>query len=227
MPFRIRRCHSSRHTMLLVVILAAVALLRTRKEPIFCGGEGHELGSENVAVRQSRIPGAGLGAFALRSFNQGERIGRYACSMHQKGSDATYVWALNSTHGCDAKMNRLHNPLRYVNSIAALESCSRQNVGMHLTHQHAPDESPVVYVATRRIEQGEELLVDYGAAYFRNRHTIVYECDMAPVHLACSRPALDTAYGFLGSMMTSTWPCRNMMLELMPVRGQHVQRLES
>ena len=33
--------------------------------------------------------------------------------------------------------------------------------------QYGPRESPVVYVASRAIGEGEELLVDYGEAYFK------------------------------------------------------------
>ena len=50
---------------------------------------------------------------------------------------------------------------RYVNSVAALESCGRQNVRAHKVDRSLG----INYVATRAIATGEEILVDYGVPH--------------------------------------------------------------
>ena len=154
------------------------------------GRDTAAFGNEHVAVRPSLIPGAGLGAFALRTFNRGERVSRYmqrvpraeACTVKLlvRTNTRRYIckvagmdrenlngnaWKLNATHSCDGENIRLHNPMRYVNSIAAMDSCARQNVEVLITQTHGHPR--VMYAATRTITEGEELLVDYGEGYFK------------------------------------------------------------
>ena len=124
-----------------------------------------------------------------------------------------YSWVVNSTHVCDAMMHLLHNPLRYVNSISKAESCGAQNVEIRETvfpaqsdHLAFHGEAQIpVYVATRNIEVGEELLVDYGGNYFRMRNPrfATYECHTHPLAVAATRgderavvrlPALPASY---------------------------------
>ena len=129
------------------------------------------LGNARVAVRQSGVQGAGLGAFARRTFEAGAMVGPYRCKIfptikNSLAPGSGYDWRFNATHNCDGEQVRRRNPLRYVNSVAALESCSQQNTQARFSS--ADGEPPVVYIATRRIEMGEELFVDYGEDYFRN-----------------------------------------------------------
>ena len=106
---------------------AALRHLRARPDGSACAAdEAHAtvIGSPEVAVRASLLPGAGRGAFALRPFAKGELVERYFCvvgPMH--GSNSDLAWHLNATHMCDARPLPLHNPMRYVNAAAALESC--------------------------------------------------------------------------------------------------------
>ena len=74
------------------------------------------LGDAAMAVRESAMSGAGLGAFALRRFAEGEVVGTYRCSIvaYSAGHvDPTYTWHMNATHGCTALHHRLGNPIRY------------------------------------------------------------------------------------------------------------------
>ena len=139
-------------------------------------GELASFGDQSLAVQPSSIEGAGLGAFARRPFARGDALGAYRCvigeaSVESEDSNAPYGWTLNATHICDGEPIRLHNPLRYVNSVAAEETCGRQNVAMRLAPpgRHRAVESPIEYVATRHIREGDELLVDYGERYFKVR----------------------------------------------------------
>jgi ankyrin repeat protein len=150
-----------------------------------------------VAVRPSTVEGAGLGAFALRAFAPGEVIGPYRCTVGppyaptplgqvDRGLSQQYMWSLNESHKCDADAIRLNNPMRYVNSVAAAESCGRQNVEMQPVR--GPD-SPIAYVAVAAIVAGDELLVDYGEDFFKNKPAmgVRYECRLPPLHLASVR----------------------------------------
>ena len=157
----------------------------------------HLLGDDAVAVKASKIVGAGLGAFALRSFSEGDRVGQYRCTVIDDDPSKTtgvFSWFLNSTHACDGEAHRLGNPMRYVNSIASLRTCSAQNVVVH------PDDrsATVTYTAVRHIDVGEELIVDYGEAYFKTSSVfgcsgILYECDAPAMHVASGRGDLREA----------------------------------
>ena len=54
--------------------------------------------------------------------------------------------------------------MRYVNSVARLEYCPKQNLEVLIDPSKAGsvNESPVAYIATRSIRRGEELFIDYG-----------------------------------------------------------------
>ena len=52
----------------------------------------------------------------------------------------------------------------YVNSIASFETCGGQNVRMEL---NVRGHAGIVYVATKDIEPGGELLTNYGRDYFK------------------------------------------------------------
>ena len=98
------------------------------------GSESSALGNEDFAVRRSGIKGAGRGAFARRSFVAGQRIGRYICLVVLSSAvrDDFRSWKVNATHKCDGSVFPLHNPMLYINSVAALETCDKQNVEMVL-----------------------------------------------------------------------------------------------
>ena len=133
----------------------------------------------SAAVRKSTIPGAGRGAFALRAFAMGEHLGVYKCRMVPYGEgDRLYTWTVNASHKCDASQVKLHNPMRYVNSIGypawtcdvddpaggSGGSRSSQNARQVQASGSYPS-----YYATRPIEAGEEILVNYGRDYFNIR----------------------------------------------------------
>ena len=165
-----------------------------------------QLGDDLVVVHSSNIAGAGLGAFAVQSFATGELVGRYRCTVVDDATKSTgvYSWFLNSTHSCDGEAHRLRNPMRYVNSVASHASCGMQNVDVHPDAQTAT----VTYVASRDIDAGEEIIVDYGEAYFKSSSELVaagilYECDASAMHLASGRGDLDGVRGLLSGTASS------------------------
>ena len=163
-----------------------------------------ELGDDAVAVRTSGLPAGGKGAFAMRDFAQGERVGFYRCQVGVNTA-GDYGWQLNATHSCDGEAIPRRNPMRYVNSIALLDTCGLQNVKMRLAEsdpRRPEGDSLISYVATRRIRRGEELLVDYGALYFMTRPSLLavgarYECGASAIQLASMRGDVDAVRALL------------------------------
>ena len=102
-------------------------------------GYEKELGDLRAGVRQSGVPAAGLGTYSRRAFKTGATVGQYRCTLvpvaHAGSSIAesgAYAWRLNSSHYCDGYDQRQHNPMRYVNSVAKLETCSQQNIHIRI-----------------------------------------------------------------------------------------------
>ena len=75
---------------MIVLVCAAAALLVSRGQrheddtATRGGGMHDQFGDRHVAVRKSSVKGAGLGAFALRSFSRGEAIASYRCVFSRK-----------------------------------------------------------------------------------------------------------------------------------------------
>ena len=65
------------------------------------------LGNNDIAVQASTIRGAGLGAFARRTYAEDELIGTYKCTIRQRNdelADHSRSWVLNHTHLCDGSV---------------------------------------------------------------------------------------------------------------------------
>ena len=158
------------------------------------------LGSADFAVRRSGIAGAGRGMFALRDFARGDTLSTYRCDVQgsQSEKDATRTWRLNATHSCDGSVYPLHNPTLYANSIATLETCSKQNAATKVL----PGATGIVYVATRDVEAGDEIFIDYGRLYFKLASSALpsmpYECHTTPLHVAASRGDLHAVMRLVG-----------------------------
>ena len=118
-----------------------------------------------LLLHHHRIPGAGLGAFALRRLAAGEHTERYKC-RHVRSTDVeidgTRSWEINATHSCDGQSIPHNNPLMYVNSISTEDTCNYENVEVSIRN-----DGRITYVALRAIDVGEELIVSYGHDYFK------------------------------------------------------------
>ena len=118
---------------------------------------------EGVAVEPSRIPGAGCGLFARRMYAPGELVTVYRGTVLRtlqalRLVDKTYLMRLGPQCYIDA---REHTSVRarYIN-----DSCdaTRHNVQFH----KRAEEYCALVLATRYIEVGDELYVDYGKWYW-------------------------------------------------------------
>jgi len=126
-----------------------------------------------VVIRESNIPGCGLGLFASRSFSRGERIASYGgevissqelATRYSKMIDAetgeylvvTAPYALG-IHGSDNTRDgaRIRGAGSYVN--ATLGTGRRPNSPLGNRYVRA----------SRKINAGEEILCSYGAEYWK------------------------------------------------------------
>merc|ERR1711865_1289348 len=96
-------------------------------------------------------------------------------ALRVHGGDISKVWMINKTHSCDGSAYPHNNPINYVNAIAQKETCHLQNMEAVIS-KDTGSINPVRYRATRTIEPGEELVVDYGWRYFDRKDAPTYEC---------------------------------------------------
>jgi hypothetical protein len=130
------------------------------------GGDG---GNDALIVAPSGIPGAGLGAYADRDYEEGELVADYTGLRRStldvlRTPDWHYVLRLGrnragKTVWVDPRTT-LRVKARYINHHP---DPKRRN----LLLQPLPDEYKARLVASRRIRKGEELFYDYGEMYWR------------------------------------------------------------
>ena len=167
--------HRQRDALHLLVLYTLIESALSHQQDEACAAEcpSGDCGDEHAAVRESKIAGAGLGAFALRQFAIGETVGYYWCTVvPARASNGLYAWTLNSTHVCDGEQHHLQNPMRYVNSVAHFSSCEKQNVRAPKGLRPGQLDS-LSYVASRPIAAGDELITDYGEDYFKQSSAMV------------------------------------------------------
>jgi len=166
----------------------------------------NEFGNSDVAVQESTLEQAGLGAFALRPFKRGEAVGLYHCIVWAQPDhlDNTYSWQLNSTHSCDGESIPLRNPMRYVNSVARLDTCDRQNLVVDIAQHHKHGKSPVRYIATR--DMAKSCLLTMGKVISTPGRECL-GCGTSAINLPCTShvpQAISTkcAHWFMNSLQT-------------------------
>lgn len=114
---------------------------------------------------------AGLGLFAMRSFEKGERIieyvGRTISNVEAYTSRSKYLFEVNKRRTIDGVARA--NTARYINH-SCLPNCEPEIERGH------------IYIdATKNIKVGEEFVYDYGEEYF-NEHIKPYGCRCVKTH---------------------------------------------
>ena len=126
-------------------------------------------------VGVSTIPGAGLGLFATRHYNEGEFVAVYngqavfQCLYNRSHSDGEYVLEVSPEFVIDAKKeSAIVTPFDTGRYVCGTKNKNLVNCKYYITEYGKM--FPVAYVSTtREIRPGEEFLVDYGPSYeFQN-----------------------------------------------------------
>eukprot|EP00111_Clytia_hemisphaerica_P020841 TCONS_00061461-protein len=123
---------------------------------------------DGLEVRESNIPGAGLGVFAKRQFNSGTRFGPYEGKkvrpdIPKDDMDTSYMWEIMKegrvVYYVNGKDEKYGNWLRYIN-------CSRTESEQNLVAFQYHGQ--IYYRAYKEVKIGDELLVWYGDEYARD-----------------------------------------------------------
>uniref|UniRef100_A0A7M5WT21 Uncharacterized protein n=2 Tax=Clytia hemisphaerica TaxID=252671 RepID=A0A7M5WT21_9CNID len=123
---------------------------------------------DGLEVRESNIPGAGLGVFAKREFNSGTRFGPYEGKkvrpdIPKDDMDTSYMWEIMKegrvVYYVNGKDEKYGNWLRYIN-------CSRTESEQNLVAFQYHGQ--IYYRAYKEMKIGDELLVWYGDEYARD-----------------------------------------------------------
>ena len=116
----------------------------------------------DVVVKTSRLPGAGLGLFAVRAFAVGELVCEYTGTVLDSAArsleDKSYLMRLGEGVFVDA---RTHYDVhaRYIND------CRDKRVH-NVSFDKRPSERRALVVASRPIAAGDELYASYGPLYW-------------------------------------------------------------
>lgn len=133
------------------------------------------VGSKRIEVRESLIPGAGMGAFALDVIPKGARVvyrGTRYGNFNSCG-DSRYSWVLYNYDDLTGKVNvgsdgrRIGSVIGYVDGSRTgnwtrFVNCSRRDDNLEVIQEYGT----IFYRASREIQVGEELLIWYGQDYW-------------------------------------------------------------
>ena len=149
---------------------ASISSLQQSQRSIL-GGTLNEL----IEVRQSRIPGAGRGLFALGFLKKGTRVTYYdgvlldhAQAARVAEADPSYMRSLTY----DTVIDGLREPLvgRGAASFANHgQDASSRNAALKPVWNKFAHATSVVLVTTKDVESGTELLVNYGNMYWKRK----------------------------------------------------------
>jgi SET domain-containing protein len=122
---------------------------------------------KKLTVKKSRLPHSGKGLFAKTFIPKGTRIVEYKGRIttwkevnHDEGKNP-YIFYVKRGHVIDAKPYK--NALaRYANDARGLQRIK----GLRNNSVYDVHEGKVFIMASRDIEPGEEILVDYGKEYW-------------------------------------------------------------
>lgn len=134
---------------------------------------------EDFEVKKSTIPGAGKGLFIKRDVKKGERIVEYLgeiiswkeCDIRAERDEGGYVFFINRKKCIDA-FNTPEALARFANDAKGLKKIA----GITNNCKYEIYKNSGWIAATKNIKSGSEVLVSYGAEYWRDiRHNIKLE----------------------------------------------------
>ena len=124
------------------------------KKDIICGVKVEKINDpSNILYNQ-------FGLFATKKFNEYDIIGQYTGKLVSPDKEGKYV---SASEDCCIDAINMGNELRFINDYRNISLSS--NVIIKTTYI---DKKPrVLFVVTKKIEPGEQLLTDYGEGYWQ------------------------------------------------------------
>lgn len=149
----------------------------------------------NYYISRSTIHGAGMGAFANKVFEKGERLGEYTGTIINKdqwlnSNNQDYMYRIEKDEENDEYEfidgNNKHNWLRYVNG-AKTDAQKKELINVEC-YQH---NRRVFFKALHRIPKGTEFIIDYGDAYWDediDKVQDIQESNVQSKQMQCKKP---------------------------------------
>ena len=162
-----------------------------------------------IEIKKSRVPDAGLGVFATRAFIRGEFIDNYTGWLGTKFMFGNSTYCISSGEdGCEGldkiidAQSKASGAMRMLNDPKG--SAYSANVAFHAEAQQIG--SGVAARASRGIKAGEEMLVDYGAAFWRGKTSGLPAAKPSPV---APKPTPEETAGYRAREVLLTYGLRH------------------
>jgi len=115
-----------------------------------------------VSVKKSKIPGAGYGLFAEKSFKKGEYIVQYTGEhLTTDEYDARYGDDTLGAYGITLNDTTVIDAAKTSAGVARY-ACDFHGSGKKNNAEYVTDDEEVWIVATKKIKAGDEIYTDYG-----------------------------------------------------------------
>ncbi|MBU3741928.1 MAG: SET domain-containing protein [Candidatus Kapabacteria bacterium] len=127
----------------------------------YCGKHTAEV--LGLRVAKSRVPNAGLGLYAVRTFKKGEHIVEYTGQrMSIEDYDAKYAQDGLGSYGIEVNADTVIDAAKTSSSVARY-ACDYHGSGKRGPNaRYESDDVKVWIVALKTIRPGEEIFTDYG-----------------------------------------------------------------
>nr|QQV29432.1 hypothetical protein K-LCC10_0177 [Kaumoebavirus] len=136
-------------------------------------------GEYEFVLKQSTIPGAGLGLFSLQDICRGTIIGKYEGRLYSENKifssiAQTYTYTNRFNEHIMPDLNKC--PFAYINdivdvpvSLMFVEIINRRNLECNLEWREDPHSHFPNILVTVDVQKGDELFISYGDGYWINR----------------------------------------------------------
>jgi hypothetical protein len=127
----------------------------------------HMQSMEGLRVKDSRVVGAGKGLFAAKDYKKGEVVAEYNGRHVAKDAEGPYVFSLAGAP-YDLDGARSSCPAgRFANDKRASIAGANVVAKVRKTGGHVDAAHPLYFQAEKRIPEGREVFIHYGADYWR------------------------------------------------------------
>jgi len=122
-----------------------------------------------IEIKESNIPDAGVGVFAIDNIPNNILLGWYKGFITYKAINNAYVWNFNSDinpkkrYKLEADICTTSNPLAFVNAFKNEKEKKLHNLNKIIINDR------VYYKSIKEIKKGDELIVDYESKSYFNK----------------------------------------------------------